>query len=63
MQDAQRYRANAAKCLLAAQRESQLSNRTLHLSMAISWLSLARQDEVVMDNVPANGRAPAAQMN
>jgi hypothetical protein len=52
MHDAQRYRVSAAKCLLAAQ-ECQPQYRTLHLSMATSWLSLARQDEV-MDEVLAS---------
>jgi hypothetical protein len=63
MQDAQRYRANAAKCLLAARQERQPSYRTLHLSMATSWLSLARQDEVMGDVLANGGTAPAAQMN
>jgi hypothetical protein len=45
MHDSRRYRDSAAECLLAAQEASQLYCRELHLSMAISWLSLARQDE------------------
>jgi hypothetical protein len=46
MHDSQHYRDNAAASLLAAQEACQLHLRKLHLSMAISWLSLARQDEV-----------------
>jgi hypothetical protein len=51
MHDSQRYRAIAGECLLAA-RECQPCYRKLHLSMATSWLSLARQDEA-MDSVLA----------
>jgi hypothetical protein len=47
MHDSRRYRDSAAECLLAAQEASQLHCRELHLSMAISWLSLARQDEAI----------------
>jgi hypothetical protein len=46
MHDSKRYRDNAADCLLVAQDASQPYYR-LHVSMAISWLSLARQDEAV----------------
>jgi hypothetical protein len=53
MHDSQRYRFNAAECLLAAQEEGQFCTRKLRLSMASSWLSLARQDEAV-DNLQAN---------
>jgi hypothetical protein len=52
MHDSQRYRDNAADCLLVAQDASQPYYR-LHVSMAISWLSLARQDEAV-DNLLAS---------
>jgi hypothetical protein len=45
MHDSQRYRDNAAASLLAAQEACQPHCRKLHLSMAVSWLSLARQDE------------------
>jgi hypothetical protein len=51
MHDWQRYRAIAGECLLAA-RKCQPCYRKLHLSMAASWLSLARQDEA-MDDVLA----------
>jgi hypothetical protein len=47
MHDSRRYRDSAAECLLAAQEASQLHCRELHLSMVISWLSLARQDEAI----------------
>jgi hypothetical protein len=53
MHDSQRYRDNAAKCLLAAQEACPPYYRKLRLSMAISWPSLARQDEA-MDNRLAN---------
>jgi hypothetical protein len=45
MQDARRYRDKAAECLLAAQEASQPCYRKIHLSMAVSWLSLAHQNE------------------
>ena len=53
MYDSQSYRDNAAHCLLAAQEACQPHFRKLRLSMAISWLSLARQDEA-MDNLLAS---------
>jgi hypothetical protein len=43
--DAQRYRANAADCILAAERFGP-AYRYLTLDIAESWLSLARQQEV-----------------
>jgi hypothetical protein len=46
MRDSQRYRSNAADCLLAAQDECQPHGRKLRISMAVSWLSLARRDEL-----------------
>jgi hypothetical protein len=51
MHDARRYRVNAAECVLAAQ-EARLPYYR-KLSMAASWLSLARQDEA-MDNLLAS---------
>jgi hypothetical protein len=48
----QSYRDKAVECLLAAQGCSR-SYREIHLSMAASWLSLARQDEA-MDNLLAS---------
>jgi hypothetical protein len=56
MQDSQRYRHNAAQCLLAAKEAFQPCYRKLRLSMASSWLSLARQDEA-MDNLLASSNA------
>jgi hypothetical protein len=56
MQDSQRYRHNAAQCLLAAKEASQHCYRKLRLSMASSWLSLARQDEA-MDDLLASSNA------
>jgi hypothetical protein len=53
MHDARRYRYNAAECLLAAQDESAPYCRKIRLSMATSWLSLARRDEA-MDNLLAS---------
>jgi hypothetical protein len=53
MHDSGRYRHNAAECLLAAQEACQPDCRKLRLSMAASWLSLARQDEA-MDNLLAS---------
>ena len=47
MHDSQRYRAIAGECLLAAQDAREPEYRKLHLSMAVSWLSLARQDEAL----------------
>jgi hypothetical protein len=47
MHDSRRYRDSAAECLLAAQEASQSHCRKHHLSMAISWLSLARQYEAI----------------
>jgi hypothetical protein len=41
------YRDSAAECLLAAKEASQPHRRKFHLSMAISWLSLARQYETI----------------
>jgi len=45
MHDSQRYRYSAKECLLAAQEASEPGSRKLRLSMASTWLSLARQDE------------------
>ena len=47
MHISQCYRASAAECLFAAQEASQPHRRKFHLSMAISWLSLARQHEAI----------------
>ncbi len=53
MHDSRRYRDSAAECLLAAEEACQPYYRKLHLSMAASWLSLARQDEAI-DNLFAS---------
>ena len=49
MHDAQRYRYSAQECLLAAKEASEPCYRKLRLSMASSWLSLARQEEAMDD--------------
>jgi hypothetical protein len=74
MPDSQCYRYNATKCLLAAKEASEPSGRKLRLSMASSWLSLARQEEanyvlragpiptaseIISLNHEASSRAPA----
>jgi len=40
-----RYRRNADDCLLAARRAHEPHYQRLYLSMAQSWLALARQDD------------------
>jgi hypothetical protein len=45
MHNSKRCRNNAADCLLAAQEACQPYYRKLHLSMAVSWLSLAHHYE------------------
>jgi hypothetical protein len=47
MHDSQRYRYSAQKCLMAAKEASEPCYRKLRLSMASSWLSLARQEEAM----------------
>jgi hypothetical protein len=51
MNDAQRYRTNAAECLSAAERCGP-PYRGLTLTIAASWLSLARQ-QIAMDELLA----------
>jgi hypothetical protein len=46
MNDAQRYRMNAAECLSAAER-CEPPYRSLTLAIAASWLSLARRQEAM----------------
>ena len=53
MHDSQHYRYSAQKCLMAAKEASEPCYRKLRLSMASSWLSLARQEEA-MDNPRMN---------
>jgi hypothetical protein len=57
MHVSRRYRDSAAECLLAAQEASQLHSRKLHLSMAISWLSLARKYEAIERLFQGTGEA------
>jgi hypothetical protein len=45
MHDSKSDRPNASDCLMAAQDACRPGNRGIHLSMAASWLSLARQNE------------------
>jgi hypothetical protein len=45
MHDSQRYRRNAADCLLAARNAREPHYQRLYLSMAQSWLTIARQDD------------------
>ena len=47
MHDSQRYRYNAADCLLAAKEARQPYYGKLRLSMAASWLSLTQQHEAM----------------
>jgi hypothetical protein len=49
MDDAQRYRLNAAECLSAAERYDP-PDRGLTLAIAASWMSLARQ-QIAMDEL------------
>jgi hypothetical protein len=49
MHDAQRYRHNAAECLLAAHAARQPHYSKLNFSMGALWLTLARQSEVIND--------------
>jgi hypothetical protein len=46
MDDAQRFRTNAADCILAAERSGP-AYRDLTFAIAESWLSLARQQEAM----------------
>ena len=57
MHDSERYRHNAAECLLAAQEDARFCYRKLRLSMATSWLSLARQDEAMHSLVASRDTA------
>jgi hypothetical protein len=52
MHDSRRYRERATECVLAAQEACEPYYRKLELSIAVSWLALARQDEA-MDNLLA----------
>ena len=49
MPGSQYYRNSAVQCLIAAKNASQAGYCELRLSMATSWLSLARQEEAKAD--------------
>ena len=53
MRDSRWYRDSAAECLLNAQEAYQPYYPKLKLSMAASWLPLARQEEAI-DNLLAD---------
>ena len=56
MHDSKSDRSDASDCLMAAQDACRPGNRGIHLSMAASWLSLARQNEE-MDRLLASWEA------
>jgi hypothetical protein len=67
MNDAQRYRMNAAECLSAAERcelpyrgLTLTPYRGLTLTIAEAWLSLARQQEAIDELLGIWGRARSA---
>ena len=53
MRDSQRYRDNAAECLMAAYDARQPCYGKLNFSMATLWLAFARQDDAI-DNLLAS---------
>jgi hypothetical protein len=63
MRVSQRYRYNAAECLRASQQARDDFRRKVRLSMALSWLSLARVDEAAnavprsLENANLGGRS------
>jgi hypothetical protein len=59
MRDVQRYRTNAAECLSAAQR-CELPYRDRTLAVAEAWLSLARQQETMVELLAIWSEASAA---
>jgi hypothetical protein len=59
MKDVQRYRLNAAECLSAAER-CELPYRGLTLAVAGSWLSLARQQQAMVELLAIWGNASSA---
>jgi hypothetical protein len=62
MNDARRYRSNAADCLSAAN-TCHSDHRSLLLSIAGSWHALARQDEATRDLLASWGMAEAMTLN
>jgi hypothetical protein len=61
MRDWRRYRDSAAECPLNAQEACQPYYRKLKLSMAASWLSLARQDEAIGQSARGFGHGQTHQ--
>jgi hypothetical protein len=59
MNDARRYRLNAAECLSAA-KTCEPPYRALTLDMATSWLALARQTEAEDELIAIWNKADAA---
>jgi hypothetical protein len=59
MNDMQRYRSNAADCLLAAGRTENLSWKRMNLLLAQAWLDLATKDDAV-DHMLAGWGMPKA---
>jgi hypothetical protein len=59
MNDPRRYRLNAAECLSAAS-TCHSDYRSLVLSIATSWLALARQEETTRDLLVSWGMAAPA---
>jgi hypothetical protein len=59
MNDARRFRMNAAECLLAA-KTCEPHYRGLILAVATSWHALARQDEAIDELVATWSKADAA---
>ena len=47
MLDSERYRAHAAECLTVAEETADPYIRQVHLTLASSWITLARDDEGV----------------
>jgi hypothetical protein len=60
MNDAQRYRKNAAECLSAAERRDS-PYHSFAFTMAAYWLSLARQQEAIADILGNWSEAPHAR--
>ena len=55
MHDFQRYRDNAADCLLAARTAHEPQYKRLNLLMAQAWLSLATEDAAMDDLLGRSG--------
>jgi hypothetical protein len=58
MNDARRYRMNAAECLMAAE-TCEPPYRGLILAVATSWHALARQDEAMDELIASWSKADA----